>query len=164
MKTLLYLPFILLFFQSCDNTTFVAEPFDPRLPVYSSEGRNTMGAYVNGEIVKDIDDSCSLTYGCHPKLYESKIVDTVRFDFGFSFHFKLVDDEFSEVEDALPFARGKIYTFGAENSASYHGENAIEGIIRFDNSGGNIISGTFYFITDTYEVTSGRFDYMYEDN
>lgn len=46
-----YLIFVLLL-TSCyvdDESSFIKEPFDPRMPQYSEEGANTAGAYIDGQ-------------------------------------------------------------------------------------------------------------------
>lgn len=50
MKTVKTYIILLLVLTSCyvdDESSFISDPFDPRMPQYSEEGANTAGAYIN---------------------------------------------------------------------------------------------------------------------
>lgn len=154
MKLLLYfLPFLLL--GTC--TEYVAEPYDPRLPIYSTEGRNVMGAYVNGSPLVQIDD-------LGDNLSSQVIEDTVYFNFGFQLRFKFVDEAIANATNPFSVLEGNEYQFNEQYQVSLDGEPAIEGKIQFVDTPANYLSGTFYFTTENSEVTNGRFDYTYFEN
>ena len=65
--------FLSLILNSCivdDESSFIKEPFDPRVPQYSEEGANTAGAYVDDQpwtarkrIVSSIFSSSPVAFG-----------------------------------------------------------------------------------------------------
>ena len=149
----------LLLLGTC--TEFVAEPYDPRLPVYSTNGRNTMGAYVNNNPVTDIRRSCDVDASCAAGLDYRVIDDSIFFDFGFHFEFHLVNEEFDNDSSGIERLKGATYQLNDESVALHENEESIEGKIEFVETNANFLSGTFYFRTEHYEVTNGRFDYVY---
>lgn len=147
----LYLLLIFVLFLSC-REEFVGEPYDPRMPVVSSLGRNVSGAYVNGVPNVTVRNVYSSFSG------EAR-EDSLYFSLGHPFDFKIVDENINDTVN-FDILQGRTFDLSDLSRAYYNGNQSVEGIIRFNHSP-SVLSGTFYFHTNESRITGGRFDYSY---
>lgn len=171
-----------VFFISCKHkNTFLAEPYDPRLPILSMQGNNMLGCYVNekpyisprvsqrrenASLRKIAQDSIEFSHFILPM--ENK--DTIWSLNNLTLKFIL---PIQDTQNGTPMNKNDLIQYLGGKSFSLDGQNAKvsvrskyypqKGNIQFLVTKGNILAGTFYFeIQDSTSVTkftSGRFDF-----
>lgn len=178
--------FVLAFLiSSCDS--FIPDPIDPRLPVYSESGKNQAGAMINNEPFTDFPKSGLLGYSS--SRYLSNQADTsliisfylveqkkANTSFTISFYLeKLTPEDWKEMEKDYgkkfrfdnPNVKGTITTgsnYGNIEILAESGQITVKYI-----PGAKAMAGTFGFTAQDpsgkkYVVHFGRFDYVIEPN
>lgn len=178
--------FVLAFLiSSCDS--FIPDPIDPRLPVYSESGKNQAGAMINNEPFNDFPKT-----GIYGKLYSGYIWTLADTSLNISFNLvkknqantsftitffleNLTPGDWKEMENDF----GKKFRFenpnvkGAITTRSNNGDienKATSGQITVKYiPGAKAFAGTFGFTAEDpsgkkYLVHFGRFDYVFEPN
>lgn len=176
---------VFLICVSCEDT-FIPDPFDPRLPKYTEEGRGAAGAFINDEIWKSIENHGFMSLDHKSKIYlyadkdsmslvfrgESEVFNYLRFD--------LSNMNINQFSDLSLLEGRKIQLDGITNGAfclvsgegiifpymdtKVHLKNVCSGQLlirkaKVYNSNEAILSGTFGFITD--DPVYGRIEVFY---
>lgn len=193
MKKLNYsiLIVIMLLITSCNNSIYIYDPIDPRLPIYSETGNNVAGAFINKKLWRsqvannNSNDKPRITFNKTTKLLEfyfrgtsevyEKIVITIT-----------SDDTIENIKDLTKLDGKKVAINGTNNigyvirnntsketeltpntsTGQFYIKNATYGV---DGNGSYIIiSGTFGFNVDTengnVKIHYGRFDYKIDED
>lgn len=193
MKKLNYsiLIVIMLLITSCNNSIYIYDPIDPRLPIYSETGNNVAGAFINEKLWRsqvannNSNDKPRITFNKTTKLLEfyfrgtsevyEKIVITIT-----------SDDTIENIKDLTKLDGKKVAINGTNNigyvirnntsketeltpntsTGQFYIKNATYGV---DGNGSYIIiSGTFGFNVDTengnVKIHYGRFDYKIDED
>lgn len=178
--------FVLAFLvSSCDS--FIPDPIDPRLPVYSESGKNQSGAMINNEPFTDFPKT-----GIYGKLYSGSIWTLADTSLNISFNLvnqnnannsftisffleKLTPEDWKEMEKGYgkkfrfdnPNVKGTI-TPGSNNGNNENLAESGQITVKYI-PGTKAMAGTFGFTTQdpsgkNYVVHFGRFDYVIEPN
>lgn len=179
-KILLNTSLVVFLLVSCD--TFVPDPIDPRLPIYSEIGRNIAGAKVGNKFFKNNFETLSL-FCCASEL-QSIVEDDSQLALNFNvwnqnqsqnlrFVFELnglTNEDWDDMEKGF----GKKFVFNETNkviitelekedfiSVPFEGQITVK-LLKNEK----IVAGTFGFkARDTLDreimITYGRFDYRY---
>ena len=182
----------ILFISGCSYNE-LPDPADPRLPIYSEEGRNTGGAIINDLIWTGDQGICAIA-GCFPNpnlvsdLTKDSLViglsgeihDTRQYT---SIYFGLGGQRISSLDELKTLEGQTIILDGQTNSAyvatRYNPDfpnstmNCEDlkgtGTLYLHKVSNGIIAGTFYFKIDapqgctSLEMYHGRFDYSYDE-
>lgn len=183
MKTLIpIISFAFVFLTSCKNkNTFLAEPYDPRLPILSMQGNNMLGCYVNekpyisprvsqrrenASLRKTSQDSIAFSHFILP--VENKDTIWSLNNLTLRFVVPIQDTQNGtpiDKNDLIQYLGGKSFSLDGQNAKVYVRSKNFpqKGNIQFLMTPDNILAGTFYFeIKDSTSVTkftSGRFDF-----
>lgn len=177
-----FLPvFCMLFLGQCNKATFIAEPYDSRLPIFTEQGYNISGCYINDTAYRSpsfcTSNNCyELTKVSNNQLRFSIIGltnPTSRQNTPKQINFYLTTDKAINEKLKIETLKGKTFsldnsnksyaTFTNKHDLSPDDLKSFKGKILFVNSEHEILAGTFYFeIQDSTSVTkftSGRFDF-----
>lgn len=174
--------FCIFFLGKCNQATFIAEPYDSRLPIFTEEGYNLGGCYIN-DIAYRSPQFCESN-----KCYELKKEGENQLRFSIiglqdpvtipslpakQINFYLTTDE--KINDTLKIEALKGKTFSLDSMQNSYATftdkykitpndfKSFKGKITFTSPEREILAGTFYFeIQDSTKVTkftSGRFDF-----
>lgn len=193
MKKLTYsiIATIMLFICSCNNSIYVYDPIDPRLPIYSETGNNVGGAFINEKLWRsqvthsNSSDKPRIIFNKTTKRLDlifrgdSNIYDKIIFSL-------TLNKDIEKVEDLIKLNETKLAINGTKNigtlikkdhfSSSEIKPNNSNGQFYIKNATYNntendsftIISGTFGFNLDTengnVKVYYGRFDYKIDND
>jgi len=179
--------------SSCDydslESRYLSDPLDPRLPIYSNDGNNTAGCYINGApwrtlclnfgedcIGKELyfSDSLNQTVVEFPAGRRYSNALTLPMDIGFRFE----NDVVSFILTSIPELPLEIKLDGAQNFAQlgiwdgsqWQYTDGGKGIFIIRSLSGFgesfIVSGTFGFDIETengeFSVYEGRFDFEFD--
>lgn len=174
--------------MACD-ASWIPDPIDPRLPMYTENGINTAGAIVNGELWRSrVDQQIFGSINATPYVDFTTNKDSLVIIFlGDSKNLPVREITFTikneNIQNAADFLklRGRVIPLdGLQNTVSvfdyYNDDCNSSGIgqiyfrnVKFGGENGTSIlfSGTFSFIQDdpvcaNYDVSYGRFDYRIE--
>lgn len=193
MRKLSYSIFItiMVLICSCNNSIYIYDPIDPRLPIYSETGNNVAGAFINEKLwrsqvgTSSSQDKPRITFNKTTKLLEfyfrgtsdvyDKIIITIQ-----------SDDTIENIKDLTKLDGKKVAINGTNNigyvirnntsketeltpntsTGQFYIKNATYGV---DGNGSYIIiSGTFGFNVDTengnVKIHYGRFDYKIDED
>lgn len=193
MKKLNYsiLIVIMLLITSCNNSIYIYDPIDPRLPIYSETGNNVAGAFINEKLWRS--QVANNNSNDKPRITFNKTTKRLAFYFrGTSdVYDKIIitiqsDDTIENIKDLTKLDGKKVAINGTNNigyvirnntsketeltpntsTGQFYIKNATYGV---DGNGSYIIiSGTFGFNVDTengnVKIHYGRFDYKIDED
>ena len=148
-------------------------PAERSLPAITTEGLNTFGCYIAGELFGPLDspgfaqDPIDAVYWTNGSgLFQATCTEFNNENGSLEF-ISIVNSFFEEGTYEMPYINGCYIDFNSSEGTLYYGIDTLSPssleILRFDQEQA-IVSGTFYFTaiaedySDTIKVTDGRFD------
>lgn len=171
LKYKLVLPFFVVML-SC-GSEWISDPIDPRLPMYTENGNNVAGAFVNGVLWEARDGGSLLQDYSIPRFDYFTDEDSLVIEFK-DIVFVLQNIEIENIDGLASYAGRKFSIESGSNGVYFGGleyrDCEVSGIGQFylrtvkNKKSGMIMAGTFSFTIDhpncgRIEVTHGRFDF-----